>query len=320
MIKKAVITAAGRGERLYPVGDTVQKAMLPLVDKDGLYKPVIQIIAEEAFESGIEEICIICAPGDEERYISYFNSLKNNLLKAYKKSDWAQIHAMKIEHFIRHTIYKVQDRPLGYGHAVYCSRDFIGNDHFLLLLSDHLYVSHHPTKRCAAQIIELADKESCSVSAVNPTVEHQIRKYGTVTGKNTLNLPGIYQIEKISEKPSLSLAEQELQTPGLRAGYYLCFFGIHALSPMIFDILTEHNEAALKNNTTYLLTPALQDLAKKDKYLALEAIGRRYDIGKKYGLLQAQVALGLAGQEKDRVLNALVDILAESRISNEFEN
>ena len=55
-IKKAVITAAARGERLYPVSDTVQKAMLPILDIDGINKPIIQIIAEEAFSRGIEEI------------------------------------------------------------------------------------------------------------------------------------------------------------------------------------------------------------------------------------------------------------------------
>lgn len=315
MIKKAVITAAGRGERLYPVGDTVQKAMLPLVDRDGLYKPVIQIIAEEAFDSGIEEICIICAPGDKERYENYFASLKNNLLKAYKQSDWAQKNALKIEHFLKRAHYQVQESPMGYGHAVYCAKEFVGREHFLLLLSDHLYVSHHPEKRCAAQIIELAQKENCSVSAVNATAEHQIRKYGTLTGKSILNVPGIYQIEKIVEKPSLSLAEQELQTPGLRAGYYLCFFGMHVLSPLIFDILGEYHQSAVKKNSPYLLTPALMDLVKKDKYFALEAMGRRYDIGKKYGLLQAQIALSLAGQEKDRVLSTLVDTLAESQIN-----
>ena len=78
-IKKAVITAAARGERLYPVADTIQKAMLPVIDIDGLHKPVIQIIAEEAFSSGIEEICIICAPGDGDRYINGFKSLRDNL-------------------------------------------------------------------------------------------------------------------------------------------------------------------------------------------------------------------------------------------------
>ena len=314
MITKAVITAAGRGERLYPVGDTVQKAMLPLIDKDGIFKPVIQIIAEEAFDSGIEEICIVCAPGDEQRYIDSFTSLKNNLLKAYKETDWALNHAEKIEHLLRHTQFTVQEKAMGYGHAVYCAREFVGDNPFLLLLSDHLYVSHIAGKRCAAQIIELANKESCSVSAVNPTIEHQIRKYGTITGKNYNNQAGLYQIERIVEKPSLSLAEQELQTPGLRAGYFLCIFGMHALSPLIFDILEQYHSRAIKENSTYLLTPALMDLVKKDKYLALEVSGSRYDIGKKFGLLQAQIALSLAGQDRDRVLNTLIDLLAESNV------
>ena len=74
-VRKAVITAAARGERLYPVADTIQKAMLPVIDLDGLHKPVIQIIAEEAFASGIEELCVVCAPGDNERYLAAFASL-----------------------------------------------------------------------------------------------------------------------------------------------------------------------------------------------------------------------------------------------------
>ena len=61
-LPKAVITAAGRAARQYPASDTVQKAMLPIVDRDGLTKPVLQIIAEEAIESGIEEICVVSAP------------------------------------------------------------------------------------------------------------------------------------------------------------------------------------------------------------------------------------------------------------------
>ncbi len=97
-IKKAVITAAARGERLYPVADTIQKAMLPVMDIDGLHKPVIQIICEEAFSSGIEEICVVCAPGDGERYVNAFASLKENLLKSFKGIDWAREEAEKLDH------------------------------------------------------------------------------------------------------------------------------------------------------------------------------------------------------------------------------
>ena len=89
---------------------------------------------------------------------------------------------------------------------------------------------------------------------------------------------------------------------------------MHALSPLIFDILEQYHSRAIKENSTYLLTPALMDLVKKDKYLALEVSGSRYDIGKKFGLLQAQIALSLAGQDRDRVLNTLIDLLAESNV------
>src|SRR5437588_713236 len=88
-IRKAVITAAGRGTRQYPASTTVQKEMFPLVDVDGLTKPTIQIIAEEAFAAGIEELCIVTAPGDEEMYRRHFRGLSEDLLPAYQGKEWA---------------------------------------------------------------------------------------------------------------------------------------------------------------------------------------------------------------------------------------
>ncbi|GAB3533887.1 sugar phosphate nucleotidyltransferase [Pontibacter brevis] len=308
-IKKAVITAAARGERLYPVADTIQKAMLPIIDIDGLHKPVIQIIAEEAFASGIEELCVICAPGDGERYISAFASLRDNLVKSFKGVDWAKEEAEKVDQLLSRVQFAEQEEPLGYGHAVYCAREFVNNEPFLLLLGDYLYVSNLLQKRCAAQLIELASQENCSVSAVNPTIEHQIGRYGTLTGKQLPGNAGVYQIDKIMEKPSLSVAELELQTPGLRVGYYLCFFGMHVFTPAIFDILEKH---VARDGSNILLTPALQELAETDKYLALEVKGNRYDLSKKLGWLQAQIALGLAGQAHDETLTSMVDLLAEA--------
>jgi UTP--glucose-1-phosphate uridylyltransferase len=309
-IRKAVITAAARGERLYPVADTVQKAMLPVMDTDGLHKPVIQIIAEEAFASGIEEICVVCAPGDGPRYVSAFQTLHTNLLQSYKGIDWAKEEADKIDHLLNHLYFAEQKEALGYGQAVFCAREFVNNEPFLLLLGDYLYVSHLAGKRCAQQLIDLAISENCSVSAVNPTVEHLIGRYGTLTGKHMPNRAGVYLIEKLIEKPSLSIAELELQTPGLRIGYYLCFFGMHVLTPVIFQILEKHMQANPKANT--LLTPALQELTLQDKYLALEVKGNRYDISKKYGLLQAQISLGLAGKAHDQTLTTIVESLAEA--------
>ena len=308
-IKKAVITAAARGERLYPVSDTIQKAMLPVIDTDGLHKPVIQIIAEEAFSSGIEEICIICAPGDEKRYINAFNALKDNLNSSFQGVEWAKTEAEKINFLLGHIQFVEQAEALGYGHAVYSAKEFVANEPFLLLLGDYLYVSNLIRKRCAQQLIDLAIQEQCSVSAVNPTIEHQITRYGTLTGKQLPNHQGVYQIEKIIEKPSLSVAELELQTPGLRVGYYLCFFGMHVFTPVVFDLLKKQLE---QNKRNVLLTPALQQLAETEKYIALEMKGSRYDLSRRQGYLRAQIALGLAGEAHDETLTTLVDLLAEA--------
>ena len=309
-VKKAVITAAARGERLYPVADTIQKAMLPAIDVDGLHKPVIQIIAEEAFSSGIEEVCIVCAPGDDTRYISAFRSLRDNLVKSFKSVDWAKKEADKIDHLISRIQFAEQKEARGYGQAVYCAREFVHNEPFLLLLGDYLYVSDLAQKRCAAQLIELAAQENCSVSAVNPTNEHQISRYGTLTGKQLPGKSGVYQIEKIIEKPSLSKAELELQTPGLRVGYYLCFFGMHVLTPAVFEVLKKEIEL---NSQNTLLTPALQEIANSEKYLALEVKGNRYDLSRRHGLLRAQIALGLAGEAHDETLSTMVELLAEAK-------
>ncbi len=311
-IRKAVITAAARGVRLYPAADTIQKGMLPFIDRDGLNKPVIQIIAEEALDSGVEEICVISAPGDEEQYRRRFELLRKNLLDAFQGVEWAQLQAERITNLLRRLRFAPQNEPLGYGHAVHCAREFAGRDPFLLLLGDHLYVSHDPARRCAQQLIDLAAAEECAVAAVHPTPEHLVGRYGTLSGRRLPQHTGVYQIERILEKPSLSRAEQEVQVPGLRAGHYLCFFGMHVLTPPVFDLLGEEIARTGRKGGDIPLTPSLQELARREKYLALEVSGSRYDIGARYGLLRTQLALGLTGRDRDLLLATLVETLADS--------
>jgi UTP--glucose-1-phosphate uridylyltransferase len=314
-IRKAVITAGGRGIRLYPAWDTVQKAMLPFIDRDGLNKPAIQIIAEEALDSGIEEICVVCAPGDEFRYKERFEALRNNLLAAYQGVEWAQKQEERVKNLLKRLHFAPQESPRGYGHAVFCAKEFVGQEPFLLLLGDHLYISHVKEKRCAQQLIDLAIKEECSVAAVQATPEHLVRNYGTVGGKRESRLQGVYHIERILEKPTLSKAELELHIPGLRMGYYLCFFGMHVLTHNIFQILEESINRIETKQGEVQLTPALEELARREKYLALELKGYRYDIGARFGMMKAQLALSLAGMDHDEALMELVDLLAEVKRS-----
>jgi UTP--glucose-1-phosphate uridylyltransferase len=310
-IRKAVITAAGRGVRLYPAADSVQKAMLPFIDRDGLNKPAIQIIAEEALDSGIEEVCVVCAPGDEQRYRDGFEMLRRNLTEAHRGTEWAGKQAERIANLLRRLHFAVQAEAGGYGDAVAQARVFTGGEPFLLLLGDHLYVSNLSGKRCAEQLIEVAIRESCAVSAVHATREHLVGYYGTVGGVRVPGSQGLYQVERILEKPSLSQAEVEVQVAGLRAGHYLCFFGMHVLTPAIFEILAGDAAAADAPGGQLQLTPALERLARSEKLLALEVAGTRQDLGHRFGIMQTQIALALNGRDRDEALSVIAGLLAE---------
>jgi UTP--glucose-1-phosphate uridylyltransferase len=313
-ITKAVITAAGRGVRQYPASDTVQKAMLPLVDRDGLTKPVLQIIAEEALDSGIEQIGVVAAPGDEEVYRRHFRSYAAMLGTAFRGVSWAEEQARRLVDLEDRLRFAVQPEPEGYGHAVWCAREFVGDDPFLLLLGDHVYLSNdaaHGNRRCARQLLDLAEQEGCAVSAVQATREHLIHQYGTLAGRKVGHDPNVYAIEKIIEKPTPTAAELHLHVPGLRAGHYLCFFGMHVLTPRVFAILDEHAAAwraePAPERGPLGLTPALDQLARDEKYLAVEARGTRHNLGVPYGFVEAQIALALAGQDRDRMLAGLLE-------------
>lgn len=307
-ISKAVITAAGRGARQYPASDTVQKAMLPIVDRDGLTKPVLQIIAEEAIESGIEEICVVSAPGDEAVYRSHFRNYATNLQSAFKGVEWAEEQAHRLVDLEHRLHFAVQPDPLGYGHAVWCAREFVAGAPFLLLLGDHLYLSAEQ-RRCARQVIDLATEETCAVSAVQATREHLIHQYGTLTGRRLAQRSDVYTIDEIIEKPNPTLAELRLQVAGLRAGHYLCFFGIHVLTPTVFELLDRLVQEEVRELGQIQLTTALNALARREKYLALETRGSRFNLGIKYGVVEAQIALSMAGVDREQILAVLVESL-----------
>ncbi len=309
-VRKAIITAAGRGSREYPSLTAVQQAMLPMVDGDGLVKPVIQIIAEEALDSGIEEICVVTAPGDEAVYRAHFQGLETNF-QTCGHADWTQEQRRRLTDLERRLTFAVQETPGGYGHALWCARQFAGHEPFLLLVSDHLYVSGEK-RRCARQVIELAAAQECAVAAVQATREHLIHQYGTLAGKRISGLTNVFQIDTIVEKPTPSEAEQLLHVPGLRVGHYLCLFGMHVLTPGIFEILDGHVRDNRRDRGEIQLTPALQELARAERYLAAQTNGRRYNIGVRFGSLEAQIALAMAGRDRDEVLMRLMELFLQT--------
>ena len=275
-IRKAVITAAARKQHALP--------LQTLVDRDGVQKSALKIILEEALGAGVESVCLVVTPGAQERYLDAAGDLAGRL------------------HFVE------QAKPLGYGHALHCARSYVGNDPFLHLVSDHLYLSRGKI-RCARQLVQAAEAEACSVSGVQPTRENMLTHYGTVGGRRVPGNMHLYEVDNVVEKPTPTEAEQSLIIPGLRAGYYLCFFGLHVLTPGVMELLAE-DVAAQRDDKLVQLSPALARLAAKERYLALEVQGLRYNIGFRYGLLYAQLALALDGADREEVLAQMIELLA----------
>jgi UTP--glucose-1-phosphate uridylyltransferase len=274
-IAKAIITAAGRGQRSLP--------LQTLIDRDGQQKSVLTVIIEEVVRAGINSMCFIVHPDDEHAFRSV-----------------AGDHAGRLSFVYQH-------EPRGYGHALWCARDYVKGEPFLHLVGDHLYVSR-TSSGCAQRVVGTAEAEACAVSAVQSTREGLLPNFGAVGGKRVQSRNDLYTVENIIEKPTPTEAEQRLITPGLRAGHYLCFFGIHVLTPAVMDIL-DHQITVMNNSTCPTISHALQELAKREKYLALEMDDYRYNVGVKYGLLNAQMALALSGTDRDEVIAMLMEML-----------
>jgi len=278
-IRKAVITAAGKDQDRLP--------LQRFVDVDGVEKSALRIIAEEVVAAGVEQICVVVRAGNERAY-------------AEATGDFARL-----------LVFVEQPAPRGYGEALWRARDFVGDEPFVHLVSDHLYISRSP-RRCAQQLVEVAMAEQCSVTAVQPTRESMLKEYGAVGGSRVAGRSGLYQIERVLEKPTPTKAEQELTVAGLRAGHYLCVFGMHVFTPTVMDLLdrqvarldSAHDAPPLMLSTTQA------ELARRERYLAAELEGTRFNIGVKYGMLMAQLALALHGADREEILARLVELLA----------
>lgn len=310
IVRKAVITAAGRGTRMYPATTTIQKEMLPVMDRDGICKPAIQIILEEALDSGVEEVCLVVNPHNRAQIEQHFAPLSPEELKLFKGKDWALLQSARIQQIAARLSFVVQETPEGYGHAVWCARKFVGDEPFLVMLGDHIYTTSGE-RRCARQIMDVFERYGASVSAVQQTPAELLHLFGTVCGRRIAERPPVYDVQSIYEKPSGEYAERHLRQSGLLHGMYLCFFGMHILTSGVFDCLQHAIDNDLREKGEFQFTSAQERLrASGEQYLAFEALGDRHDIGIPFGYAQTQAALALNSVYKEQMLSALVRTLA----------
>ncbi len=278
VVRKAVIPAAGFGTRMFPASKAIKKELFPVITPEGTAKPIILAIVEEAVNSGIEEIAIIVKPGDEAFFAAFFNDPLppehyNRLSEEHRS------YSHYLQQLGERITYIPQEEQDGFGHAVYCVRDWVGNEPFLLMLGDHLYLSD-TDESCAHQLIKTFERAGRkSTIGVYVAGLEDVPFYGTLDGTWIDDDKRLADIREFAEKPSKEYASLNLLTPELEKNQFLCIYGQYVLTPAIFDCLEREIANDLREAGEIQLTTALDELRQREGVLAYRVAGQHYDTG-----------------------------------------
>ncbi len=275
-VRKAVIPSAGFGTRLFPATKVVKKELFPIIDRDGVAKPVILAIVEEAIAGGIEEIGIVVQPSDRDIFADFFqNPPKLELFN--KLSPESQEYCSYLQELGKKITILTQEEQEGYGHAVYCAKEWVKDETFLLMLGDHIY-SSDLEKSCARQVLDVYEQVNQNVVGLIEMPETIIHKAGCVTGVwHSWN--EILTLTQVYEKPSVEYARQNLRVEGIAEDRFLCIFGLYVLTPKIFDFLEEHIQRNFRERGEFQLTSCLEQLRQDEGMTGYVVKGKTFDIG-----------------------------------------
>jgi UTP--glucose-1-phosphate uridylyltransferase len=289
-VRKAIIPAAGLGTRFLPATKAMPKEMLPIVDK-----PTIQYIVEEAIASGIEDIIIVTGKGKRaiEDHFDFAPELEQNLLEKGKLEllDKVQYSTNLADiHYIR------QKEPKGLGHAVWCARNFIGDEPFAVLLGDDIVQSDTP---CLRQLMDIYEETHSSVIGVQTVPDNETHRYGIV--EPAVQEGRRYQVNNFVEKP----------VPGT-APSNLAIMGRYILTPEIFMFLDKQQAGA---GGEIQLTDAIQKLNQIQRVFAYDFEGQRYDVGEKIGFVKTTIEFALKDESmKNELVEFLINIIDKEKI------
>ncbi|WP_251552252.1 UTP--glucose-1-phosphate uridylyltransferase GalU [Neobacillus muris] len=285
-VRKAIIPAAGLGTRFLPATKAMPKEMLPIVDK-----PTIQYIVEEAIASGIEDIIIVTGKGKRaiEDHFDFAPELERNLLEKEKYDILEKVQYstnLADIHYIR------QKEPKGLGHAVWCARNFIGDEPFAVLLGDDIVQSDTP---CLRQLIDQYEQTYSSVIGVQTVPDNETHRYGIIDPSSQAGRR--YQVQNFVEKPKAGTAPSNL-----------AIMGRYVLTPEIFRFLDRQETGA---GGEIQLTDAIQNLNQIQRVFAYDFEGTRYDVGEKFGFVKTTIEFALQHEDlHDEMLEYLRNLVS----------
>ncbi|MGK7872347.1 MAG: sugar phosphate nucleotidyltransferase [Xenococcaceae cyanobacterium] len=275
-VRKALIPAAGFGTRLFPATKVLKKELFPIIDRDGRAKPVIMAIVEEAVSAGIEEVGIVVQSGDRQLFEDFFKAPpKPELFQ--KLSPQNQEYSQYLQYLGERITILIQEEQEGYGHAVFCAKEWVKDEPFLLFLGDHVYTSDNETS-CASQLLDVYNQVGKTVVGLTVMPAGIIHKAGCVTGV-WQDSGSILSVRQLYEKPDIEYARAHLHMDGMAEDQFLAVFGMYVLEPKIFDYLEEDIKHNVRYKGEFQLTTCLDRLRLDEGMIGYLVKGQYFDTG-----------------------------------------
>ena len=286
-IRKAIIPAAGLGTRVLPASKALPKEMLPIVDK-----PAIQYIVEEAVKAGITDILVITNRGKGVIEDHFDHSVELEAMLEKRGNTEMLEKLVKTAH-MANIYYIRQKETKGLGDAVLRAKEFVGDEPFAVLYGDDVIIGETPA---IGELCEVYEKYGKSVVGIKPVPDELLVKYSTLKveeiGEKIFNVTDMREKPKLSEKFS---------------NYSV--LGRCVLDSEIFSIL---EKTPLGAGNELQLTDAMKVLALNGKMMGVDFSGTRYDMGNKFGILKANIEVGLNHEEVGAELREYIKELAKT--------
>ncbi len=271
-IKKAIIPAAGLGTRVLPASKAMPKEMLPIVDK-----PAIQYIVEEAVKAGITDILIITNRGKGiiEDHFDYSVELEAML---EKRGNTAMLETLRNTAQLANIYFIRQKVTKGLGDAVLRAKEFVGDEPFAVLYGDDVIIGESPA---IGELCEAYEKYGKSVVGIKEVPDELLVKYSSLKTEELEDK--IFSVTDMIEKPAI---EDKFSNYSV--------LGRCVLDSEVFEIL---ERTPLGAGGELQLTDAMAEIARTKGMTGVEFSGTRYDMGNKFGILKANIEVGLKHPE-----------------------
>ena len=293
-VRKAIIPVAGFGTRLFPATKAIKKDFFPILDTDGILKPVLLILLEQLVEADIEDICLVI--GEEERplYDMFFARLSSENYD--KLSDDKKFYQNLLMSLARRITYVYQKERKGFGHAVYQCREFTNGEPVLLLLGDMIYRSN-TSQNCMQQMIDAYENCGMPMISMHTVDPEEVVHYGIMHGQWENSDQRFLKLDEIKEKPTVDYAKEYLnvKTRDSEENYY-AVFGQYVLTPEVFENLENNIKNNLLENNEIQLTTALEQTRASSGMMGIVIDGKSYDVGLPQAYVKTLSEYGVFGK------------------------